>query len=92
MVSVSTRIHEFCDIAEDCLSAAGLPGFYPPHLMEQAVLLSIALAYSTNGRELLAIAFANSPDRGKGPEAVYGAIREAIQGQARAKSKAKRKN
>ena len=52
----------FCEIAESCLSAAGLPGFYPPHLMEQATLLSIACAYS----------------RGNEPEVVYGKIRAAI--------------
>lgn len=60
--TVTTRIHDFCEIAESCLSAAGLPGFYPPHLMEQATLLSIACAYS----------------RGNEPEVVYGKICAAI--------------
>lgn len=42
---ISNRVMEFCDIAGDCLLTAGLPAFYPAHLMEQVTMLSIIYAY-----------------------------------------------
>ena len=42
------RIWNFCGMANDCLNLANLPGFYPPHLMEQSMLLSIACSAKTN--------------------------------------------
>lgn len=39
--SVSFRVMDFMDAAHDVLEAAMLPGFYPPHVMEQSMLLSI---------------------------------------------------
>lgn len=43
--AISNRINDFIDAAEICLDEAGLPAFYPPHLMEQSMMLSIVYAY-----------------------------------------------
>lgn len=65
---IKTRLTDFCDVAEDCLESAGLPHFYPPHLMEQSMLLSIACSYANsesvvpNGEII------------ENPEEVYGMI------------------
>lgn len=59
---VTSRIQEFCDICEDCLESSGLPAFYPPHLMEQVMLMSIAYAYSSRTSKRLE------------PQLVYGRI------------------
>ena len=41
------RLADFIDAAEICLDAAMLPPFYPPHLIEQSMLLSIVYAGRT---------------------------------------------
>ena len=44
--TIRIRMNEFIDVCENCLDAAGLPGFYPPHVLEQSMMLSIVCAYS----------------------------------------------
>ena len=44
-VDITNRLNDFIDASELCLDAAGLPGFYPPHLIEQSMLLSIIYAF-----------------------------------------------
>ena len=56
---VSKRVMDYCDVAEDCLFTAGLPAFYPAHLMEQVTILSIIYAYLSGENN---------------PEEVYGSI------------------
>lgn len=41
-----TRLFDFIDVAENCLDKAGLPQFYPAHLVEQSMMLSIIYAYA----------------------------------------------
>jgi hypothetical protein len=41
-----TRLVEFIDACTNVLSDAGLPSFYPPHVVEQSMLLSTVFAYS----------------------------------------------
>ena len=41
------RLADFIDAAELCLDAAMLPPFYPPHLIEQSMLLSVVYAGRT---------------------------------------------
>lgn len=41
------RLADFIDAAEICLDAAMLPPFYPPHLIEQSMLLSVVYAGRT---------------------------------------------
>lgn len=41
-----TRLFDFIDVAENCLDKAGLPKFYPAHLVEQSMMLSIIYAYA----------------------------------------------
>lgn len=41
------RLADFIDAAETCLDAAMLPPFYPPHLIEQSMLLSVVYAGRT---------------------------------------------
>ncbi len=43
---ITNRINDFIHASENCLSAAMLPGFYPPHLIEQSMMLSIVYAFS----------------------------------------------
>ena len=43
---ISNRLSDFIDASELCLNAAWLPAFYPPHLMEQSMMLSIVCAFS----------------------------------------------
>lgn len=38
---VFNRLTDFIDASEVCLSQAMLPGFYPPHVLEQSMMLSI---------------------------------------------------
>lgn len=45
---ISNRLNDFIDASELCLNAAGLPGFYPPHLVEQSMMLSIIYAFKSN--------------------------------------------
>lgn len=47
--SVGNRVLDFIEAAENCLNMARLPGFYPPHIIEQSMLLSIV--YSFTGPE-----------------------------------------
>lgn len=44
---MNDRLRDFIDVAEICLAEAGLPAFYPPHLMEQCMLLSFVYAYNS---------------------------------------------
>lgn len=43
---LTTRLFDFIDVAENCLDKAGLPKFYPAHLVEQSMMLSIIYAYA----------------------------------------------
>lgn len=43
---LTTRLFDFIDAAENCLDKAGLPKFYPAHLVEQSMMLSIIYAYA----------------------------------------------
>lgn len=43
---LTTRLFDFIDAAENCLDKAGLPRFYPAHLVEQSMMLSIIYAYA----------------------------------------------
>jgi hypothetical protein len=43
---LTTRLFDFIDAAENCLDQAGLPQFYPAHLVEQSMMLSIIYAYA----------------------------------------------
>lgn len=43
---LATRLFDFIDAAENCLDKAGLPQFYPAHLVEQSMMLSIIYAYA----------------------------------------------
>lgn len=70
---VSAKMKEFCRMAEDCLSSAGLPDFYPAHLMEQALLLSVALAYTPEDSRIFE------------PQRVYGLLVEAVLGMVKNK-------
>lgn len=54
---VQSRMNDFCDIACDCLEVSGHE-FYPPHMMEQAALISIARAYSRKGPKRPEIVYA----------------------------------
>lgn len=45
---ISNRLNDFIDASELCLNAAGLPGFYPPHLVEQSMMLSIIYAFKSD--------------------------------------------
>ena len=56
------RIFDLKDAATGLLEAALLPPFYPPHLLEQSMLLSIVYAGKT----------------GDDPSAVYGALLQSI--------------
>lgn len=47
--ALSYRVMDFMDTAQYLLEAAMLPGFYPPHAMEQSMLLSIV--YGVKGDE-----------------------------------------
>lgn len=40
--TIFNRMADFMDISKDTLEAALLPAFYPPHLMEQSMMLTIA--------------------------------------------------
>ena len=42
---IYNRIFDFLEAAEILLDSAGLPAFYPPHLMEQSMMLSVIYAY-----------------------------------------------
>ena len=42
---IYNRFFDFLEAAEILLDYAGLPAFYPPHLMEQSMMLSIVYAY-----------------------------------------------
>lgn len=42
---ITYRLNDFIDASELCLGAAGLPGFYPPHLVEQSMMLSVVYAF-----------------------------------------------
>ena len=42
---ISNRLNDFVEAAEICLDAAGLPEFYPPHLVEQSMLLSVIFGF-----------------------------------------------
>ncbi|MCR5249212.1 MAG: hypothetical protein K6E50_01250 [Lachnospiraceae bacterium] len=42
---VKDRIRDLIDAAENCLAEARLPEFYPPHLIEQSMLLSVVYGY-----------------------------------------------
>lgn len=69
--SVSFRVMDFMDAAHDVLEAAMLPGFYPPHVMEQSMLLSIvcggkAAENSAVVYEYMLYALTRSRDREKG--------------------------
>lgn len=44
--NLTTRLFDFIDVAENCLDKAGLPKFYPAHLVEQSMMLSIIYAYA----------------------------------------------
>lgn len=43
---ISNRLNDFIDASELCLDAAGLPAFYPPHLVEQSMMLSVVYGFS----------------------------------------------
>lgn len=43
---ITNRLNDFIDASELCLDAAGLPEFYPPHLVEQSMMLSVVYAFS----------------------------------------------
>lgn len=43
---IKSRLSDFIDAAELCLNEAGLPGFYPPHLIEQSMMLSTISAFA----------------------------------------------
>lgn len=43
---ISGRLSDFIDACEICLDAAGLPPFYPPHLVEQSMMLSVVYAFA----------------------------------------------
>lgn len=43
---VTRRLSEFIEVSEVCLDTAGLPKFYPPHLVEQSMMLSVVYAFS----------------------------------------------
>lgn len=43
---LATRLFDFIDVAENCLDKSGLPKFYPAHLVEQSMMLSIIYAYA----------------------------------------------
>lgn len=43
---LTNRLFDFIDAAENCLDRAGLPAFYPAHLVEQSMMLSIIYAYA----------------------------------------------
>lgn len=40
---------DYCEAAETVLDAARLPGFYPPHMLEQSMMLSIVLSNTETG-------------------------------------------
>ena len=42
---IKNRLNDFIDASELCLDAAGLPKFYPPHLVEQSMMLSVVYAF-----------------------------------------------
>lgn len=42
---ITNRLNDFIDASELCLDAAGLPAFYPPHLVEQSMMLSVVYAF-----------------------------------------------
>ena len=42
---IANRLNDFIDTSELCLDAAELPEFYPPHLIEQSMMLSIVYAF-----------------------------------------------
>lgn len=42
---VWTRLYELIDVCVNTLEDAGLPEFYPPHIMEQSMMLSTVYAY-----------------------------------------------
>lgn len=62
-------IQVFITAADECLNRALLPKFYPPHLLEQSMMMSLGYA----GR--------NQQD----PSAVYFAIFEAVKGKKKKK-------
>ena len=43
--NIKDRLSDFIDACELCLGAAGLPKFYPPHLVEQSMMLSVVYAF-----------------------------------------------
>lgn len=43
---IKTRLDDFIDVCINTLNDAGLPDFYPPHIMEQSMMLSTVYAYS----------------------------------------------
>lgn len=83
---IKTRLTDFCGVAEDCLESAGLPHFYPPHLMEQSMLLSIACSYA-NSESVV-------PDGEiiENPEEVYGMICDYVRQLQEGKKKKKNEN
>lgn len=48
---IFNRLADFTEAAECCLNAAMLPSFYPPHLMEQSMMLSIVCAGDSDPAE-----------------------------------------
>lgn len=44
--NITDRLNDFIDASELCLDVAGLPEFYPPHLVEQSMMLSVVYAFS----------------------------------------------
>ena len=42
---ITTRLKDFIDASNLCLCAAGLPQFYPPHLIEQSMMLSVVSGF-----------------------------------------------
>ena len=42
---VGERVQDFIHVADNCLDIARLPAFYPPHIIEQSMLLSIVYAF-----------------------------------------------
>lgn len=43
---IKTRLDDFIDVCINTLNDAGLPDFYPPHIMEQIMMLCAVYAYS----------------------------------------------
>lgn len=49
---IRTRLAELIDVCENTLNDAGLPAFYPPHIMEQGMMLSTVHAYGCKRGEI----------------------------------------